>query len=273
MIETVIDTNKNKININIKELFNYRELFLILALRDIKVRYAQTSLGFFWAFLQPLFSTVIFKLIFNNVAKVNTDPIPYHIFVMSGLCVWGYFAYMVTNSGTSLIQSQHLIQKIYFPRLIIPLSKAVVGFVDFLIALFFLICLMIFYKFVPNLHTIIYMPIFLFMSIIAGLGIGIWLSALSIRYRDFQHVIPFSIQMGMYLTPVAYPAYLIREKFLILYFLNPMAGIVEGFRWSIIGGPTIPIWYTLFSFCFISILFISSLFYFRKVEKIIADIV
>lgn len=268
----VINAKQNSLNLNLKELYNYRELLFIFAYRDLRVKYAQTALGFLWSILQPLVTIFIFRFVFVKVAHIDTQGIPYPIFSMAALAAWGYFAYIAVNSGSSIIQSQNMIRKIYFPRLILPLSKVAVGFVDFGIALFFLLILMVWYGFFPTWHTLLYLPFYALLTMVAGLTAGIWISALTIRYRDFQHIIPFAVQIGLYLTPVAYPTTLISPQYLPFYYLNPMAGIVEGFRWSLVGGTPPPL-YANISFILIILLFITGLFYFKKVEKVMADII
>lgn len=271
MSKLIVDASDSSFKIDFKELKNYRDLFYILAYRDLRVRYAQTFLGFVWALLQPLATLLIFILVFGVVVKVDTGGIPYPLFAISGISMWAYFGFVLNQSGNSIIGAQEMIKKIYFPRLVIPLSKAVVGFVDFGVALLMLVILMIVYEYSPSIN-IIFAPLFILLNIIAALSVGIWLSALTIRYRDFQHVIPFLVQFGMYATPVAYPARLVPEKYQLLYNLNPMAGVIQGFRWSVFGGNP-PDVYFYISMAVILVLFISSLFYFRRVEDVMADIV
>ncbi len=271
MNKIVIDASKSRLSLNLKELFEYRDLFLILAWRDLRVRYAQTFLGLLWAFIQPLVTLLIFTLIFGRAIKVDTGNIPYPVYALTGMLAWSYFAYVLNQSGQSIIGSQEMVKKIYFPRLIIPLSKAVTGLVDFLVTLVFLIGIMIFYH-APISTNIYQLPFYLILGVLAALGVGIWASSLTIRYRDFQHVVPFLVQVGLYATPIAYPASLVPEKYLFIYHLNPMAGVVEGFRWSILGTDPIS-QYAWISFVVIVVLFISSLFYFKRVERVMADIV
>jgi lipopolysaccharide transport system permease protein len=271
MSKIVVDSETSALKINFKELKHYRDLFYILAYRDLRVRYAQTFLGFLWALLQPLATLVIFILVFGLAVKVDTGGIPYPLFAISGISMWTYFGFVLNQSGNSVIGAQEMIKKIYFPRLVIPLSKAVVGFVDFGVALIMLVILMIVYGFAPTLN-LLYAPLFILLNIIAALSVGIWLSALTIRYRDFQHVIPFLVQFGMYATPVAYPARLVPEKYQLIYNLNPMAGVIQGFRWSVFGADP-PDAYFYISMVVILVLFVSSLYYFRKVEDVMADIV
>jgi lipopolysaccharide transport system permease protein len=271
MSKIIVDARHSSFRIDFRELINYRDLFYILAYRDLRVRYAQTFLGFLWALLQPLATLLIFVLVFGMAVKVDTGNIPYPLFAVSGIAMWAYFGFVLNQSGNSVIGAQEMIKKIYFPRLVIPLSKAVVGFVDFGVSLLMLAILMIVYKFTPTIN-ILFAPLFILLNIVAALAVGIWLSALTIRYRDFQHVIPFLVQFGMYATPVAYPARLVPEKYQLIYNLNPMAGVIQGFRWSIFGGDP-PDVYFYISMAVILILFVSSLFYFKKVEDVMADIV
>jgi homopolymeric O-antigen transport system permease protein len=271
MSKIVIDANKKGLKLNFRELYHYKDLFLILAWRDLRVRYAQTFLGLFWAILQPLATLVIFILIFGRALKVDTGDIPYSVFALAGMSAWSYFAFVLNQSGTSIISSQEMVKKVYFPRLVIPLSKAMTGFVDFAITLAFLLVMMIIYR-VPATIDLVYFPLFFLLNVMAALGAGIWTSALTIRYRDFQHVIPFVVQIGLYATPIAYPASLVPEKYQLLYHLNPMVGVVEGFRYALLGVGEIGS-YSYISYSIIVLLFISGLFYFRKVERVMADIV
>ncbi len=272
MYKTVIKAEQNKIHLNLRELFLYKDLFRTLAYREFRVRYAQTFLGFSWAFLQPVATLIIFTFIFGKAIKVDTNGIPYPVFALTGMTAWTYFSYVVSQAGKSIIAEQAMIQKIYFPRLVIPLSKAVVGFVDFGITFLLLVIMMIFYGVTPSVN-LIWLPLFILMIIISALAVGIWISALTIRYRDFQHIIPFIIQIGLYATPVAYSTVYVPDKYLLPYYLiNPMVGVVEGFRWCITGQGS-PHHYIFYSFIIILILFVSSLYYFKKVERTMADII
>lgn len=275
MHRLVVDAEKSGIKLNLNELFQYKDLFVILAYRDLKVRYSQTFLGMLWAVLQPLATLLIFVLVFGKAVNVDTEGIPYPLFAISGMAAWTYFAYVLNQSGNSIISSQEMVKKIYFPRLVIPLSKAMVGFVDFSIAFLFILILLVVYGYTPS-YQIVYLPVYFILTVLSALAVGIWLSALTIRYRDFQHVVPFLVQFGLYATPVGYPASLVVKNLpewaVVLYYLNPMAGIVEGFRWSILGGSD-PSPYSYFSFAIVLVLFITSLFYFKKVEKVMADMV
>jgi lipopolysaccharide transport system permease protein len=271
MDKIIINAEKAKISLNLKELISYKDLFFTLAYRDLRVRYAQTFLGLLWAVIQPLTTLVIFTVVFGRAMNVNTGGIPYPLFALAGMTAWTYFSFVMSQAGNSIIEAEGMVKKIYFPRLIIPISKAVVGLVDFIVSLGFLFVLMVYYQYLPSFE-IIYLPFFLLLTIISSLAVGIWLSALTIRFRDFKHIVPFMVQIGIYVTPIAYPASLIPEKYQPYFFLNPMAGIVEGFRWCLLGS-TPPSPYSFISYLIILILFISGLYYFRKVERVIADIV
>jgi lipopolysaccharide transport system permease protein len=275
MSRLIVDAGKKGIQLNLRELYQYKDLFLILAYRDLRVRYAQTFLGLLWAILQPLATLIIFTVVFGRVAKVDTEGVPYPLFAVCGMAAWAYFAFVLNQSGNSIIGAQEMVKKIYFPRLVIPLSKAVVGFVDFLIAFVFIVILLLYYGVTPS-GNVIFLPLFILLTIVSSLAAGIWLSALTIRYRDFQHVVPFIVQFGLYATPVGYQSKDVVDNLpawgSFLFYANPMAGIVEGFRWSILGGsPPSP--YAYISFCIIIIMFLSGLLYFQKVERVMADIV
>lgn len=274
MSKTIIDADKTSLIPNFKELAQYKDLFYTLAWRDFKVRYAQTTIGFLWAILQPVVTLLILSLVFGKFVGVETE-VPHILFTVAGMSLWSYFSYVLTNSGNSIIVSQEMVKKIYFPRLIIPLSKAVVGFIDFGISLLIMVVLMIYFGIKPSAN-IWYMPLFIIMGIVAALSVGIWLSALTIRYRDFQHVVPFMVQLGLYITPIAYPTEFAVKQLpdwaAALYYLNPMAGVVQGFRWSVFGGepPGNLIYISLGIILFI---FISGIVYFSRVEDEMADYV
>lgn len=274
MAKLIIDAKKKSILPNIKELVRYKDLFWTLAWRDFKVRYAQTTIGLLWAILQPIVTIAILALVFGKFVGVETE-VPYLLFNVTGMAIWTYFSFVLSNSGNSIITSQAMIKKIYFPRLIIPLSKAVVGLIDLGIVLLILIILLFYYQILPSAN-IWATPLFILLAMIAALGAGIWLSALTVRFRDFQHVVPFIVQIGLYVTPIAYPAEFAMKTLPTwaaqLYFLNPMAGIIQGFRWSLFGGSA-PDGYFWISVAMVFAIFITSLFYFRKVEDDMADYV
>lgn len=274
MSKLIIDANKRSIIPNFKELYRYKDLFFTLAWRDFKVRYAQTTIGLLWAIIQPILTIAILAIVFGRFVGVKTE-IPHLLFTVSGMAMWTYFSFVLTNSGNSIISAQGMVKKIYFPRLIIPLSKAVVGLIDLAIVLVILIGLMFYYRITPSVHVWA-TPLFILLTMMVSLGAGIWLSALTVRFRDFQHVVPFIVQIGLYFTPIAYPAEFATQNLprwaAQLYFLNPMAGIIQGFRWSLFGG-TPPGGFFWLSIVMVFVLLISSLFYFRKVEDEMADYV
>jgi lipopolysaccharide transport system permease protein len=271
----IVDASRRGFSLNLKELLEYRDLFLILAYRDFRVRYAQTFLGLTWAFLQPAATLLIFTVVFGRAVKVDTGGVPYPVFAITGMAAWTYFSFVLNQSGNSILGAQEMVKKIYFPRLVIPLSKAVVGFVDFLIAFAFLFVLMAVYGVMPSVN-IVFLPVFILLTVVSALAVGIWLSALTIRYRDFQHVVPFLVQFGLYATPIAYPSETIIDNLprwgTVLYYLNPMAGVVEGFRWSVLGGAP-PHSFVYLSFGVMALLFVTALIYFKRVERVMADIV
>ncbi len=272
MMELKISSNSpTKFSTIVTDLWNYKDLIAILAWRDYKVRYAQTFLGFVWAFIQPLATLLIFTLIFSRVAKVDTGSTPYPLFAQSGMLAWTYFAFLISQAGNSIVGAQAMVKKIYFPRLVIPISKAIVGLIDFMISLVILIVIGVYYQFVPSAN-ILYLPLFILLLIIGGLGVGIWVSALTVRFRDFTHLLPFMVQIGMYASPVAYAANMVPEKYQWLYALNPMVGVIEGVRWSIIGGEA-PGQLIFFSIGVMLLLFLTSLWYFKKVERVMADLI
>lgn len=274
MNKTIIDSRKRRIFPDFRELYRYKDLFLTLAWRDFRVRYAQTSIGFLWAFIQPAIAIALMTLIFGKVAGVQTE-VPHVVFTSIGVSLWQYFAFVMTNSGDSIISSQNMIKKVYFPKLIIPLSKAIVGFIEFGITLLIIISLLIYYQIAPSSNVWLSVG-FIFMGILAALSVGIWLSALTVRYRDFKHVVPFIVQIGYFITPIGYPMELVNTRFpewmVNIYYLNPMAGVIQGFRWSILGEDA-PGNQMYISFAMVLLLFVTGLIYFKKVEGKMADLV
>jgi lipopolysaccharide transport system permease protein len=271
-MKTIIEANRSRFSVNIREIIQYRDLLFMLAFRDYRVRYAQTILGFTWALIQPLLTLLIFILVFNKAVKVDTGAVPYSVFAMTGMWAWSYFSYVIMQAGQSIVSSQALVTKVYFPRLIIPLSKSIVGFIDFLIASLMLLALMVYYKVTPSVNILI-LPFVIFALILLSMAMGIWLSALTIRFRDVQYVIPFLVQIGLYVSPVGYPSSEIPAEYKPLYYLNPMAGLIDGFRWSVMGTPLPEKEYLIYSGVVILLLFVSGIFYFRRTERLIADII
>ena len=274
MSKIVIEPSKG-IRLDLKEIIQYRELLWTLTYRDIRVKYAQTAVGFAWAIVNPLFTLVILSFVFGSVANIQVTgeggvPIPHIIYTMAGLCGWQYFSEVLSQASSSIIGAQNMVKKIYFPRLVIPLSKALTAFIDFAIVLIIMVICMLIYQFTPS-SNIIFFPLFFLIAVISGLAAGIWMSALTIRFRDFQHITPLLLRVGMYATPIAYPASQVPEAYQGLYYLNPMAGVVEGMRWCIIGGDPLNN-YAYYSFAGILVLFLLGIIYFKRVERIMADI-
>jgi lipopolysaccharide transport system permease protein len=254
------------------ELWEYRELLYFLVWRDIKVRYKQTVLGVAWVVLQPLIATLIFTVVFGQLAKVPSGNLPYPLFAFAALLPWNYFAGALNRSGTSLVNNANLITKIYFPRLIIPLAGVINGLVDFGISLSLLVFLMAYYGVVPN-AAILLLPVFMLMAVGMALGVSLWLAALGVQYRDVNYLLPFVVQVWMYATPVVYPASLFPERWRPWLGLNPMAGVVEGFRWALTGSGEAPGLMLLVSAAIILLLLVSGLLFFRKTERTFADVV
>lgn len=257
--------------LSLRDLWSYRDLLLFLIWRDITVRYRQTLLGAAWAIIQPFFTMIVFSLFFGRLAKVPSDGIPYPIFAYTALLPWTYFSTALGQSANSLVGSANLITKVYFPRLIIPVSTVVAGLVDFAIAFMILIAMMIYYGISPT-WAILLLPTFLLLAIITALAAGLWLSALNVNYRDVRYAVPFLIQFWMFATPVAYPSSLLSEPWRTVYGLNPMVGVIEGFRWALVGAP--PPGALLGASALVSLIaLIGGLFYFRQMEETFADVV
>ncbi|MBI5352964.1 MAG: ABC transporter permease [Chloroflexi bacterium] len=253
------------------DLWRYRELLFLLTWRDIKVRYAQTVLGASWAVIQPLLTMVIFSVIFGQLAKLPSDGIPYPIFTYTALLPWQLFSFALINSSQSLVGSQNLVSKVYFPRLVIPIASVLPGLVDFAISFLVLIGMLIYYQ-IPLTLRILTLPLFLLLAVMSALAVGLWLSALNVEYRDIRYVVPFMTLFWQYATPVAYSASLIPEKWRLLYGLNPMTGVVEGFRWALLGTGRVD-GMVMISVVIIVIILISGLAYFKRMEATFADVI
>ncbi len=268
----VIEPKKGWVPVDLKEIWNYSEVLYFLAKKDIKVRYKQTVLGGLWAIIQPVCTMVVFTLFFGRLAKIPSDGIPYPIFVYAGLLPWTYFANTLAASGNSLVGSSHLITKIYFPRLIIPAASSLAGLLDFFIAMLVLGVLMIYYHFVPSIGILLF-PVLVGLTFLCAMGVGLWLSALNVQYRDIRYVIPFLIQIWMFVSPVIYPVSMVKGKYQWLLALNPMGGVIKAYRASLLGH--IPIdWLLLgLSTATIFVILVSGLYYFRRMEKHFADVV
>lgn len=269
---SIIEPKKGWLPINLKEIWQYRELLYFLTKRDIKVRYKQTVLGGLWAIIQPLFSMVVFTLFFGKLAKVPSDGIPYPIFVYAGLLPWTYFSNALSASGNSLVGSQNLITKVYFPRLIIPSSASLAGLLDLFIAMTVFGVLMVYYRYIPGIGILLF-PFLVVLTFLCSVGVGLWLSALNVEYRDIRYAIPFLIQIWMFLSPVIYPVSMVEEKYQWLLAINPMGGVINAYRSSLIGHK--PVEWSLLGISIIIIIFIflSGIYYFRRMEKTFADVV
>jgi lipopolysaccharide transport system permease protein len=258
--------------LDLPELWRYRELLLFLVWRDVMVRYKQTAIGVLWVVLQPVAMVAVFTLFFGRLAKIPSDNIPYPLFAFAALLPWQVFSRAISESANSLVTDQRLISRIYFPRIIVPTTSVVAALVDFSVAFVAFLGLMAFYGFTPGLH-VLFLPLFLILMMITALGVGYWLSALNIEYRDVSQVLPFLAQFWMFLTPVVYSSTLVPNKWRFLYALNPMVGVVEGFRWALLGvgpGPSVML---LASALVALAIFISGIFWFRSRERTFADAV
>jgi lipopolysaccharide transport system permease protein len=267
-----IRPSKGFLRLNLKDVWAYRELLYFLVWRDIKVRYKQTALGAAWAIIQPVMTMVVFSVFFGRLAKLPSDGIPYPVFAFAALLPWQLFAFSLSESSNSLVGSQNLITKVYFPRLVIPMASVLAGIVDFAIAFVVLLGLMLYYGIRPT-AAVIWLPLFVLLAIATALSVGLWLSALNVKYRDVRYTIPFLTQFWMFATPVAYSSTLVPQRWRALFGMNPMAGVVEGFRWALFGksgGPGGMIWVSVAA---VILLLIGGLYYFRRTESTFADIV
>jgi lipopolysaccharide transport system permease protein len=270
--QILIEPQKGWLGINFKELFEYRELIGFLAWRDILAQYKQAVFGVAWAVVKPVFSVLVYTLVFGKVAKLSSSGMPYPLFTLCGVVAWSFFAAALTQSTVSLITNANLLTKVYFPRLAIPIASLGRGAVDFVISLFLLVILMAIYGFVPK-ETIIFFPLFLAMGLAITLGVGLFFSALSAKYHDIQHAIPFLAQMWFWVTPVAYGLENIPEKLQLIFFLNPMTWIIQGFRWPLLGVGQMDWQKILITALFSVAVLLAGLFYFRRMESEFADII
>lgn len=256
-----------------KDLWRYRELFYFLAWRDILVRYKQTAIGIAWALVRPFLTMIVFTVVFGKLAKLPAEGVPYPIMVFVAMLPWQFFASALAECSNSLISNANLISKVYFPRLIVPASAVVVSFVDFLVSGMILLGLMAWYNFIPS-WRILTLPLFMAIAFVAAIGGGLWLSALNVKYRDFRFIVPFIVQFGLYISPVGFSSSIVPEQWRLVYSLNPMVGVIDGFRWAILGGETQLYWQGfMLSVGLVALLFASSIWYFRKVERLFADVI
>jgi lipopolysaccharide transport system permease protein len=259
-------------SLKVHEIWEYRELITIFVWRDLKVRYRQTVIGVLWAVLQPFLTMVIFSVFFGRLAGVPSDGIPYPIFSYAALVPWTFFANSLSQSSNSLVSNADMIKKIYFPRLTMPLAAILAGLVDFVLAFIILLGMMLFYGYFPTINTL-WLPFFILLTMMTALGVGLWLGALNVKYRDVRYMVPFIVQAWLFATPVAYPSSLLSEPWRTLYGLNPMASVVEGFRWALLGTDTAPGPMVAVSFVVSCLILISGVYYFRRMEKTFADVI
>lgn len=256
-----------------KDLWQYRELFYFLAWRDILVRYKQTVIGITWALIRPFLTMIVFTVVFGKLAKLPSEGIPYPILVFAAMLPWQFFANSLSECSNSLISNANLISKIYFPRLIVPTSAVVVSFVDFMISGLILLGLMAWYNFVPS-WRILTLPLFILMACVAALGAGLWFASLNVKYRDFRFIVPFIVQFGLYISPVGFSSSIVPQQWRLIYSLNPLVGVIDGFRWAILGGKS-PLYLPGFilSVSLVTLLLVSGIWYFRKTERTFADVI
>ena len=255
----------------LRELWEYRELLYFFAWRDIKVRYKQTVMGALWAIIQPFFTMVIFSLFFGRLANVPSDGVPYPVFSFTALVPWTFFANALAQASNSLVSNANMIKKIYFPRLALPIATVLAGIIDFAVAFVVLLGIMLFYGLVPTVN-IIWLPFFALLALVTSLGVGLWLAAMNVQFRDVRYTVPFITQAWLFMTPIAYPSSLLPEPWRTLYGLNPMAGVVEGFRWALLGTDTAPGKMIIVSSLVALILLVGGAFYFRRMEESFADV-
>ena len=268
----LIKPSSGWVSLELKELWEYRELLYFLAWRDIKIRYKQTALGAAWAIIQPFFTMVVFSLFFGKLAGIPSDGIPYPLFSFAALVPWTFFSNGLNQSSNSLVGSSNLITKVYFPRLVIPIASVISGTLDFVISFMVLLGLMVFYGVIPTLN-VFWLPFLLMLAFVTALGVGMWLSALNVQFRDVRYVVPFLTQLWLFATPIAYPSSLLPGHWRTIYGLNPMVGVVEGFRWALLGTNTAPGPVIIASSLAALAILVGGAFYFRRMEKTFADVV
>lgn len=255
------------------DLWRYRELFYFLAWRDLLVRYKQTVVGVLWSVLRPFLTMVVLTIVFGKFGKMPSGGVPYPILVFCGMLPWQFFSTALSESGSSLISNSNLISKVYFPRLIVPASSVITSFVDFMISAAFLVLLMIWYRYVPS-GNCVFLPLFILLAFAASFGAGLWIAALMVEYRDFKFIVPFIVQFGLYISPVGFSSSVVPDKWRLLYAVNPMVGVIDGFRWCILGGKQDMYWPGLgASVAGVVLLSMSGIWYFRKTERTFADII
>lgn len=271
-IHTRIEPSKGWVSLNLRELWNYRELFYFFIWRDLKVRYRQTILGVAWAVLQPFMTMVIFSIFFGRLAQVDSDGLPYPIFSFAALVPWNFFSGALISGSNSLIGNANMLKKIYFPRMTMPISTALSGLVDFGIAFIVLVGMMVYYGYRPT-GNVVWLPLLLLLALATALGVSLWLSALNVRFRDVRYTVPFIAQAWLFATPIAYSSSLLEEPWKTIYGLNPMVGVVEGFRWALLGTETMPGPMVIVSTLAALAILVSGAYYFRRMERDFADVV
>jgi lipopolysaccharide transport system permease protein len=267
-----IEPSRGWVSLRLRELWEYRELLYFLVWRDVKVRYKQTVLGAAWAIIQPFFTMVVFSVFFGRLARVPSDGIPYPIFSYTALVPWAFFAEGLRRASNSLVEHAGLVKKVYFPRLAMPIARVFAGIVDFVLAFVVLLGMMFVYGVTPTVN-VLWLPLFLLLALVTSLGTALWLAAMNVRFRDVAYIVPFIIQFWMYATPIVYPSSLLPEPWRTLYGINPMAGVVEGFRWALLGTDTAPGPILIVSSLVALVLLVGGAFYFRRMEKTFADVV
>ncbi len=267
---TIIRPSRGLVALNLRELWHYRELLYILIWRDIKVRYKQTAIGAAWAVIQPFFAMVVFSLFFGRLAKIPSEGLPYPIFAYSALLPWQFFAKALTEASTSLVVNERVITKVYFPRLLVPTAVVLAGLLDFGIAFLILLGMMVFYGIMPS-WAMVTIPLFLLLAVITALGVSFWLSALDVEYRDVRYTLSFLTQLWLFATPVVYPSTMVPQAWRALYGLNPMVGVIEGFRWALLGSTPPDPMMLLVSSAAVALVFVGGLIYFRRMERTLAD--
>ena len=270
--EVLIEPSRGWPTLGLREMWAYRELLYFLAWRDVKVRYKQTALGASWAVLQPLLTMLVFSLFFGALAKMPSDGVPYPVFCFAALAPWTFFANGLAQASNSLVASANLIKKVYFPRLLVPVAVVLAGLPDLALSLLVLVGIMLYYGIHPHWGAALWVPLLLLLALVTSLGVGFWLSALNVKYRDVRYVVPFLTQVWLFATPVAYPASLLPEPWRTLYGINPMVGVVEGFRWALLGTNAAPGRAALVSSVAALAILVTGAYYFRRVEKTFADV-
>lgn len=256
-----------------QDIWRYRELFYFLAWRDILVRYKQTAIGVGWALIRPFLTMVVFTVVFGRLANLPSDGVPYPILVFAAMLPWQLFSTALSECSNSLISNANLLSKVYFPRLVVPTSAVVVSFVDFAISGLIMVGLMIWFAFVPS-WQIVTLPLFILIALAASMGVGLWMASLNVQYRDFRYIVPFLVQFGLYVSPVGFSSNIVPDRWRLLYSLNPMVGVIDGFRWAILGGDAQIYWpgFAL-SLSLVVLLLVSGIWYFRKMERTFADVI